>query len=673
MPFTPPAKVARVLAGLRARVRAQWINVLSDDRFELMADRSPVMTWVSNAAGRVRFANRAYQQFFGRTAEEVRTEPSQPLVHPDDRQGYVDVFFKALRAHSSFDCRVRVRRADGDWRWIHSYGTPYFSPSAEFEGIVASSLDVTAEVEAEIARRESEDFYRGLADSVPVVIWMCDLHGACTFMNKGWERATGQSVKNASGNGWISAVHPEDRREISEVFHHALANKAPYRYEYRLQSPDGGYRVLLAAAAPRTDKRGDFRGYIGSMLDITERKRYEEALRRADEQKDVFLAVLAHELRNPLGSIANATQVLRLKDLPPDARSAATIVARQVVQLSRLVDDLLDIGRLAHGKIVLHPEELTIQDVVRAAVECIQARIDSQGHQLTIEMPSAPVELTGDFTRLTQILVNLLSNAAKYSRRGGHIRVRVVPATSDVKVSVEDRGIGIPSELLSHVFDMFAQAQPLSNRTDGGLGIGLALAKRLAELHHGTLEARSEGTGKGSQFVLQLPRHDGHDSATVANVEVNEEEAQPRLRILVVDDNADSAQSLSMLLRDKGHEVHAANDGATALELVRTLRPQVVILDIAMPDMSGHEVSQKLRKEAWGRDVCLVAYTGFGQSEDRVRSQQAGFDFHLTKPADMAELNRILANLHSPEIGASAHHARREDRDRDGLSGAGCF
>jgi PAS domain S-box-containing protein len=379
--------------------------------------------------------------------------------------------------------------------------------------------------------------------------------------------------------------------------------------------------------------------------DLVERSRAEQALREADRKKDQFLATLAHELRNPLAPVRQAVQLLKLKGPPvPELQWARDVIDRQVQQMARLLDDLLDVSRIAHDKPQLRPQRVDLGTVVDAAVEISRPLMEAAGHELTVSLPPAPVHLEGDPVRLAQVFGNLLSNAAKYTEEGGHIHLSAERQGSDVVVSVKDDGIGIAPELLPELFDLFSQGKAALIRSQGGLGIGLSLVKGLVELHGGSVEAHSGGPGTGSEFVVRLPmvletpvqeREPRHEDAITRP-------AVDRQRILIVDDNRDSADSLVALLRVMGHEAHPAYDGAQGLEVARSLRPDVMLLDVGMPKVDGYEACRRVRAEPWGRDVLMVALTGWGQEEDRRRSEQAGFDRHLVKPVDHQVLMRLL-------------------------------
>jgi CheY-like chemotaxis protein/nitrogen-specific signal transduction histidine kinase len=391
--------------------------------------------------------------------------------------------------------------------------------------------------------------------------------------------------------------------------------------------------------------------FIAFLRDITlrtrlERETMEQARELADlhRRKDEFLAMLSHELRNPLAPISNAVHLLRLQpDERPHQREARTIIERQVGQLTRLVDDLLEVSRITTGRIRLDQQPVAVSGVVERSVETVRSLLEQRGHQLTVSLPDQPIWLHADPARLDQVVVNLLTNAAKYTDPGGRIWLTVAREGDEAVLRVRDTGVGIDPELLPRIFDLFTQAENSLDRSQGGLGIGLCLVQRLVEMHGGSVHADST-VGQGSEFVIRLPIAQPAPQAPSPGAPTSQ--AAPRsLRVLVVDDNVDLARSLASLLKASGHDVRTAHDGPRALEAAREFRPNAVLLDIGLPGMNGFEVAQRMRQEPILQNVVLVAMTGYGQETDRQRSQAAGFDHHLLKPADFALVQQVLATV----------------------------
>ena len=378
---------------------------------------------------------------------------------------------------------------------------------------------------------------------------------------------------------------------------------------------------------------------------LSENNRVAAALLEADRRKDEFLAILAHELRNPLAPLRNALEAMRLKPHDREAANwARALMERQVGQMVRLIDDLLDLSRVSRGRIDLKHERAELASLVQGALDVCGPGIAQAGQKLAVDLPREAIPLTCDPTRVVQVICNLLSNAAKYTPAGGHITLSARRRAGMVEISVRDTGMGIPQDMLTRVFDMFTQVPHAIERSQGGLGIGLTLVKRLVEMHGGSVEARSAGPGRGAEFIVRLPERAGEPAAAPSAAALApSEHAAARRRILVADDNRDAADSLAFMLRIAGHEVRIAYDGQQALELAETFRPQLALLDLGMPRLSGYDAARRLRQTPHGRDMQLIALTGWGQPDDRGRSLAAGFDHHVVKPVDPSLLQRLLA------------------------------
>ncbi|HZN02899.1 MAG TPA: ATP-binding protein, partial [Candidatus Polarisedimenticolia bacterium] len=416
------------------------------------------------------------------------------------------------------------------------------------------------------------------------------------------------------------------------------------------QSKQGRLINISLTTSPVRDGTGRVVGASKVARDITARVKAEEALREADRRKDEFLATLAHELRNPLAPVRNAVEVLRLKGSPtPEVQWAREVIDRQMRQMSRIIDDLLDVSRITRDVLELRRERVDLATVLNAAIETSQGLIETSGHELDVHLPAHPVFLHADVTRLAQVFSNLLSNAAKFSERGSRITILAERRGDEVVVAVRDTGIGIPGEMQPRIFDIFMQVDRSLERSQGGLGIGLTLVKRLVEMHGGSVEVRSEGRGTGSEFIVRLPiaLADAAAASGPALRPRTARSAPARGRVLVADDNRDAAASLSTMLDILGYETRTASDGAEALQAAKEFRPEVALLDIGMPKANGYDVARRIRQQDWGKDVVLMAITGWGQIEDRQRTFEAGFDHHLVKPVDPDLLASLLASLHA--------------------------
>jgi PAS domain S-box-containing protein len=501
--------------------------------------------------------------------------------------------------------------------------------------------------------QQSDELFRLLVEGVrDYAIFMLDPQGRVASWNRGAELIKGYLPDEILGLHF-SVFYPAEAIARGWPEHELQMARSEGRFEdegWRVRK-DGSLfwcNVIITALYDRDDR---LRGFAKVTRDLTERRRV-EALEEADARRNEFLAMLSHELRNPLAPIRNALAVMRLCGVSePSLDWARTVVERQVSHLTRLVDDLLDVSRIAIGKITLQRKPLEIAQVVAGAVEASRPLIDSRAHTLTVLVPPEPLPIEGDLTRLSQVLMNLLNNAAQYTPPGGEIRLSVEREGEAVAIRIRDTGIGITAGLLPEVFELFTQGERPLDRSEGGLGIGLTLAQRLVKLHGGSVEAMSEGLGRGSEFVVRLPLLVVPVQSFSAGPRSPERgPASPR-RILVVDDNRDAAESLEILLQLWGHQARSAQDGPEALSMAAELRPEIVLLDIGLPGMDGYEVARRMRALPACKDALLVAVTGYGQNRDRLQSQQAGFDHHLVKPVLPEVLQELIASVPAANAG----------------------
>ena len=483
---------------------------------------------------------------------------------------------------------------------------------------------------------------------------MCDLNGIPFFVNRAGLTMVGLDNLDAARRTHVSDFFfPEDQPRVMNEFLPRVLEQGHGELEVRFRHfKTGEARWMAYKVQTILDPDGKPAAVATVSQDVTERKGLEDNLRRlaidlseADRRKNEFLAMLAHELRNPLAPISNAAHALRLGSGDREAvRSASEMLERQVGQMSRLVDDLLDMSRITRGKIELRRERIEIAPVVHQAVEAARASYRSLNHQLVVTVPPEPIYLHADPARLAQAIGNLLSNAAKFTDRGGQITLSVAQEDGQVVVRVEDNGIGIAPEHVDRIFDMFAQLDTSLERSRDGLGIGLTLVKTLVEMHGGAVEVQSGGTGRGSQFILRLPIMSEAGEASPPPQAVAPAPPPVARRVLIVDDNADGAESLAMLLQIHGHETHHAYDGLEAVNAAERLRPDAALLDIGLPGVNGYEACRRIREQPWGKDMLLIALTGWGNDEDRQRSHEAGFDAHLVKPVNYDVLLKLLAS-----------------------------
>ncbi|MBI1379538.1 MAG: PAS domain S-box protein [Planctomycetaceae bacterium] len=502
--------------------------------------------------------------------------------------------------------------------------------------------DITERERLNRALQESEARFREMADGLPLIVWVHDAHGAQEFVNTAFCEFFGVAREEMRGGRWQAPTHPDDGGAYVAEFLACSRERRPFHAEVRVRAGDGQWRWLESWARPWFAHDGTFRGHIGTSADITERKTVEQALRDADRNKDEFLATLAHELRNPLAPIHNVALLIEKDPSPEMIANAAGVLRRQVGQMARLLDDLFDVSRLTLRRLTLQTAAVDLRDVVADALEQTRAHLERAEQSVVLDLPEEPVLLHGDRLRLAQALANLLNNAARYNTGPGTVVVRVARRDDCAEVSVKDQGIGIPRQVLNSVFGMLVQGHADHRNTRSGLGIGLTLVKGLVELHGGTVEAHSEGEGMGAEFTVCLPALSDASLPDVAAETPRLPRTDGAQRILIVDDNVDSAESMAILLANCGYDTRTAHDGASALRCAEEFRPVAVLLDMGLPDMSGLEVVQQIRQAAWGRTMRLAALSGWGQESDKQRATAAGCDDHITKPADLAQLQRFL-------------------------------
>jgi PAS domain S-box-containing protein len=493
-------------------------------------------------------------------------------------------------------------------------------------------------------------------DILPVLIWMSGPNKEGVYFNKAWLDFTGRTLEQELGEGWLESIHPDDVTAGLAPCVAAFAERKPFQTRFRLRRADGEYRWMHDTGVPRHAKNGNFVGYVGSCIDVTEQKLAQDALERererlhateqtlreAGRRKDDFLAILGHELRNPLAAIAGALEIMRsYGDQRGPVLRAREIAERQITQLARLMDDLHDVARITRGTVTLHLEPVDVVEVLRRVIDATQTAVSAKRHELEVRAGPAPLLVLADPARLEQMITNLVANAVKYTEPGGKILVTASESNGEAAIAVRDSGVGIAPEMLARIFEPFVQAVQTLERREGGLGMGLTIVSELAKLHRGSIDARST-PGQGSEFVLRLPLA----SDSEARPQKGRSELTPELagkRVLVVDDNVDSAEMTAALISRWGHRTEQAHDGPSALKIAQDFRPDVVLLDIGLPDMDGYEVARRLRSTNAARPR-IIAVSGYGREADRLKSADAGFDAHLVKPVDFGALERELAS-----------------------------
>jgi PAS domain S-box-containing protein len=635
---------------LRARQRAEEALQKQSEwlRITLASIGDAVIS--TDADGRVTFMNGVAEFLTGWTQEEAMGQPLPDvfrIINELTRQPAENPALRALQEGTVVGLAnhtVLIAR-DGTERPVDDSAAPMRDGSGAMVGAVLVFRDVTER------RRAEEDRARlaAIVDSSEDAIVSKALDGTILTWNSGAERLFGYSSSEAIGQPITLIIPTERLGEERAILEKLCRGERVEHFDTVRVSKHGRRLDISLTISPIRDGEGRIVGASKVARDITDRKRAEEALREANSRKDEFLALLAHELRNPLAPLRNGLQVMRLASGDSSAVAQARgMMERQLGHMVRLIDDLLDISRINRNKMELRRSRLLLADVLSNAVETVRPLIDASELTLAVSLPSEPHALDADLTRLAQVFGNLLANSAKYTKRGGHIWLSALRRGEEVVVSVRDDGIGIPAESLSSIFDLFSQVDRSIERSTGGLGIGLALVKGLVEMHGGTVSAESDGVGKGSTFTVRLPAAvSTPEPVTAETPDRGPSTGGPRRRILVVDDNRDSAISLARVLKLLGNEVHTAHDGVAATEAAHEFRPEIILMDVGMPRLNGYEATRRIRGQPWGRSIIIIALTGWGQDGDRLLSREAGCDGHLVKPVNLADLEKLLTALTS--------------------------
>ena len=626
-------------------------------RMRLATDATGVGIWQWNiATGEIQWDAQMFG-IYGVTPTPngcVRYDTWSGAVLPEDRPGQEELLQDMVRQRSRSSREFRIRRAsDGECRVVAGVETVRMNAAGQVEWVLGTNLDITDRKRAEEALRASEARLGGILRQSPAGIVQTDAAGCMTMVNPRWCELLGHTEAELLGRNIIEITDPSFVAPTAAAFGRLAAGGPDFQIEKAYCRKDGSVLCAQSNVAAIRSPAGEFLGLIAVVVDISERLRSEEELRRlatqlseADRRKDVFLATLAHELRNPLAPIRSGLQVMKVKRNDAEVvEQVRAMMDRQLTLLVRLVDDLLDLSRFTQGKMELRKEPVSLIAVIDAALEISRSAIEQAGHELAVVVPDEPIFVNADATRLAQIVSNLLNNSAKYTHRGGHVRLAAGREGGMAVLSVKDNGIGIPPAMIGRVFEMFTQVDRTLEKTTGGLGIGLSLVKGLLEMHGGTIEARSDGEGRGSEFVVRLPVVMSDAGPARPNGQTSETVPPVRRRILVVDDNVDAADSLGQLLEMLGNEVRTANDGEAGIAVAAQFRPDMVLMDIAMPKLNGYEAARRMREHPWCQGMVLVALTGWGQENDRKRSADAGFDHHLIKPVEIGALTKLMSGL----------------------------
>jgi PAS domain S-box-containing protein len=643
-----PSRFLALVTDTSEQQRVQSLQQHHHDTFYRLIERNPFGVYVIDADFRLREVSLGAKKVFAN-------------VHPMLGRDFAEVLRQLWPDPFASEALARFRHTLGT-------GEPYAAPStvqqrqdiADVEaydwrierivlpdgryGVVCYFYDLSERQRWETQLRESEERFRVMADGVPLIVWVHDVDGGLVFINESYCSYFGVTRQEMRDARWRVLTHPDDGTAYAEEFMACVRERRPFRAEVRVRRSDGAWRWMESWAQPRFGTDGDYLGHVGASADITVRKEAESALREADSRKNEFLAMLAHELRNPLAPIRNAVQILTHPAASPDQSTLALqMIDRQSQAMVRLVNDLMDVSRIAHGKLQLQREPVALAAIIEQALDAVRPMCDQAGVQLVVTMPPEQLVVDADPLRLAQVFANLLNNACKYTEHGGHIWLAVTRQGTSARISVRDDGIGITPNQLTHIFDMFVQDTPALSRSQGGLGIGLALARSLVQAHGGLIQASSAGAGLGAEFIVMVPvvdaapQTDGWVSAPARTPSISRGH-----RVLVVEDNLDGANSFAALLKLKGFDVTVVGDGVAALACAQTHRPDIVLLDLGLPKMNGFEVCRALRARAESAHTTIVAISGWGQDSDRRNSAAAGFDAHLVKPVEIEALLNLL-------------------------------
>jgi len=632
----------------------------SQARLEAILQAAPVGIAMANADGTVTLANEQHTRIWGDWSPPGSIEEYEgwkgwwadgSAKHGEPLSAQEWPMARVLQGAQSFQGIIEIEPfgLPGVRHTILSRAAPFHDSQGKVMGGVVAQMDITSQIRAEAALSVSEAKFRTIANAMPQMVWSTLPDGFHDYFNQQWYEFTGAPEGSTDGEGWNGLFHPGDQARAWEIWRASLATGENYEIQYRLRHRSGTYRWVLGRALPVRNDAGDIIRWMGTCTDIHDQKVAEQRLQNDSERKDEFLAMLAHELRNPLAPISSAAQILNLvSNDPKGVEQAGAVIGRQVNHMSNLVDDLLDVSRVTRGLVSLTREAVDLKMIVASAVEQIRPLLDARKQELIVQLDPGPVAVSGDRTRLVQVIANVLNNAAKYSPVHGKIVIAMQVFDSMVSLAVIDNGAGIDATLLPQIFDLFTQGERTPDRVQGGLGLGLALVKSLVTLHDGTVTATSSGPGEGSTVTITLPLLAERGlQANSAATPAAEPQHQCGLRIMVVDDNVDAAQALSMLLELNGHQVVVHEDAFAALEDPDRCETDVFILDIGLPGMDGYELTRRLRQDPATATAVILALTGYGQAQDLELARAAGFNHHFVKPVKLHELNNVLAKAHT--------------------------
>lgn len=629
--------------------------------FRRLLDNLPAAAYTCDREGLITYFNQHALQLWGRAPRlhdpqdrfcgsfRLFAIDGAPIPH---ERCWMALVLEQKRAFNGHE--ILIERPDGQRVTALAYANPISDDAGNLIGAVNVLIDISDRKSNERSQRTSEERFRFLAEMIPSIVWTAAPNGSITYANQRWLEYCGLTAEQNARHWPELVLHPDDHERCMQAWADAIRKGRIYEIEVRNRRHDGLYRWFVTRAVPLKDDNGDVICWFGVTTDIHDQKEMQEQLKEADKRKDQFLATLAHELRNPLAPLRNGLYLLpKVRTDETAFEEVRAMMENQLHHMVHLLDDLMDISRIARNKVQLRKRRVQLAWVVNDAVETTRPLIEERKHQLVVTLPAQPVYLDADSVRLSQVLSNLLNNAAKYTEPGGKITVTAELSSAtvggvgrEVAIRVRDTGLGIPKEALPRIFDLFVQADRHTTHAGGGLGIGLSLVKSLVEMHGGRVSAHSDGPDKGSEFVVRLPVTSDAPSPllNIPKPQPAPTKMSPR-RILIVDDNRDGAESLAMLLRGMGHEICVAFDGMQAMTEADRFEPDAAILDLGLPGLDGHELARRLRAKEGGDRLMLIAMTGWGRDADRQRSLDAGFDAHFVKPVSVTDVCGLLANL----------------------------
>jgi len=646
-------------AGLE-KTRAELATERDRSQVTLQAIADAVIA--TDAQGHVTFANEGAVALTGWPTPEALGKPLSRIFRAIDADSRRAVAVPLERGAPEISSDVMLVARDGTERRVEAKVSAIRERGGSAGGFVVVFRDITAARHAQAALEESEARFRVMANQTPVLLWMCDATRACIYVNSSWREFTGRTLEEEAGDGWTAGIHPEDYGPQQAAFAEAFDRRQPFRLEYRLRRHDGEYRWILDDGAPRFDGAGEFAGYIGACVDITERRLAEATLGNFEQRKGAFLASLAHELRNPLAPIRSSIELLQRMPAIGDPRVAHAheIIERQCARLAELVDDLLDLSRIDSGGIQLKRERIDVAPLVERAVARHAAVIRDRRQQIDVDLARERMRVVADAERLAQIVGLLVGNASKFTPQGGQLRVSTAVRENAAEIVVADTGPGIEPSVQPRLFDLFDRYPDAGPDAPQGLGTGLAIVARLARLMGGAVSVQSAGAGQGSAFTLRMPLADRAGETAAAGGETGDATTR-KARLLVVDDNVDAADAIGTLLNLNGFDVETAHDPEMAMERAIGTDPDIILLDIGLPGMTGYELARVLSAHPVASRAKLIALTGYGQPGDTEQAKAAGFSGYLVKPVDVDQLRERIETLLAEQADVRSEALRGRD------------